>query len=114
MKRTPSCGCLPTESGVFLDLETVLSLARYQYDDGERADIHQRVGQQIEQEPRSGRFIGSDDRHHEVTRVRDPGIGEHPLDAHLHRGDEIGDHHREHGQPPQNRPPILIGALEGH
>ena len=82
---------------------------------GERPDVHQRVGGQVEHGGGGARFAARGERHQHVTRVRDGAVGQHALDVGLQQGGEVPDRHgKQRGQPYHGRPPAANGLKGRH
>jgi hypothetical protein len=81
-------------------------------DDAERADVHQGVDKQVDDEADVAVFIRGDDAEQQVARVRDRRIGEQTFRVHLRDGCPVADHDRVGGDEAEERRPVSAHPAE--
>ena len=83
--------------------EVGLALARD--DHGERGEVHQRVGHQVEDRRPHAERGRHDHAGHHVAGLRDRRVGEHPLQRRLPDRTHVADHDRDHREHSERRRP---------
>ena len=82
-------------------------------DNGEAAEHHERVGQQVEQRPADPTLVGRLQPDEHIAGVADRRVGQHALDVALHEGEDRSHQQRQHGHRPHDGLPLLAEAREG-
>ena len=83
-------------------------LAAQHDDDGKRAELHERIHEQVDQR---GFDAARRARHHadeHVAGVRDRRVGQHPFHVRLRERRDVADRHRDDGQRLEQQPPVGI------
>ena len=84
------------EAGVVLDRFAADVARSHHDDDGEDAEVHEDVDQQVQHDAGDAVWPSGDQAEQYESGVRDAGIGQHALDVGLHEGDETAKRHGQH------------------
>lgn len=96
----------PAEPGPLRQVGRLAARVAHQGDDGEGADRHEGVGDEVEEDRGDALRGGRDDARQDEPGVRDRGVGEQPLDVGLGDRDDRPAQHRDDGDAPHDRPPV--------
>jgi len=102
---------LLVETGVIGDAVTA-GAQREQNDAGERPQIHEQVGRHVEHHRRIALLGSADEADHHEAGLTDRAVGQHPLHRGLGQGDDVAEHHAQHGQHGEQELPLGIEAGE--
>ncbi len=103
------------ESREIVNRDVAFAFARKVGDNGERSQVCERIGGQVEHRRGGAGFRMRRDGHQHVAGVRDGTIRQHPLDVGLLDGGEVAHDHGSHGAAPHDRlPAVRDGSESGH
>src|SRR5579859_2801594 len=113
------------EAGVVFEGDVLFVLAPELGNDGEGADFHQRIAQQIKEDGGiggdgavGGRVAGGHagdggEGYQDVAGMGDGAVSQEALDVGLDEGAEVADKHGERGEDPEGPEPVLGGSGYG-
>ena len=103
---------LPAEAGERVERDRALQLAFPRGHDGEGADRHRPVGNEVVEECPAAELVRGRDRDQHEARMGDGRVGEQPFHVALHERGEIADRERRTGEHGDRDPPLVLLAGE--
>lgn len=86
--------------------------ALQQRDDAERAQVHEAVAEQVEEDGTESDGTAHYDADEQVAGMGDAGIGQHPFEVVLRKGQDVAANDGENRDSPDDRSPIGLGIEE--